>query len=56
MFNGFFKPMDDAFGYGLQGFKSGAGPDNGKFNDAATEWWNKELPGWGYGVGRPYLQ
>ncbi|QNT76195.1 hypothetical protein [Dehalogenimonas etheniformans] len=29
MFNGFFNPMDDAFGYGPQGFKSGAGPDNG---------------------------
>ena len=56
MFNSFFRTMDDAFGYGPQGFKSGAGPDNGKFNDAATEWWNKELPAWGYDVGNPYLQ
>ncbi|AKG53203.1 reductive dehalogenase [Dehalogenimonas sp. WBC-2] len=54
IFNSFFKTMDDQFKYGPQG--GGTGPDNGYFNPLNNDWWNLELPAWGYELGASYLQ
>ncbi|PPD59083.1 reductive dehalogenase [Dehalogenimonas etheniformans] len=54
MFNGFFRKMDDAFGYGPGDMGPGRDPTTGVFNNKAVEWWDKELPAWGYDLGKTY--
>jgi hypothetical protein len=43
-FDGFFKKMDDAFGYGDLSFNKQNNPLTGHFNDKANDWWNLEQP------------
>lgn len=42
IFNGFFRQMDDVFGYGKAFY-----PDMGEFNSAAEKWWEQDLPPYG---------
>jgi len=54
MFNGFFKKMDSAFGYGNINFSQSNNPTTGYFNQDAPLWWDKELPSYNYDMSLPY--
>ena len=54
VFNGFFKNMDDRFGYGNRQFSPGNSPVNDVFNDWAPKWWDKEIPAYGFDLSLPY--
>lgn len=54
VFNKFFKKMDDVFGYGTDKINKTDNPFTGTFNNKASEWWNLELPAWGYDPKTPF--
>ncbi|WP_165802793.1 reductive dehalogenase [Dehalogenimonas alkenigignens] len=52
LFNSFFKSMDDTFMYGSE-FGKTKNPVTGDFNNRAIEWWDLELPTFGFDLGKP---
>ena len=52
LFNGFFRSMDDRFGYRVL-FNGSNNPTTGAFNDEATKWWDRELSTFGFDFGKP---
>jgi reductive dehalogenase len=47
VFNGFFRTLDDAFGYGLRGRRHDDFSDNETADQAQADWWNLDLPIYG---------
>ncbi len=43
-FNGFFRTMDDAFGYGLRGRHHTDFGESEAADDAQAAWWDLDLP------------
>ncbi|MEQ4489136.1 MAG: reductive dehalogenase [Dehalococcoides mccartyi] len=50
IFNPFFKTLDDFFGYGT---RADHNPTDGKYNPKSQEWWDLELPAYGYDLNKP---
>jgi len=46
-FNGFFRTMDDMFGYGLRGRAHDDYSDNAKADEATNDWWSLDHPVYG---------
>ncbi len=47
IFNGFFRTMDDAFGYGLRGRHHTDFEESDTADQAQADWWNLDLPVYG---------